>query len=229
MRVHHQPCEFNARQREWVAKEIDELVRCGVVCRAEKVRCAANLVLVGVQQSGQSYRACCYTIDINAQSCAVDYPFAQQQDMLDSCAGARCLFAMDIKAGYHNVRCTPCTSDVLGIVTQDGLFKWIRMPFGPQQAPAYYQYIMDTVLHGIEGVRFYLDDLKTQGNSWQQCWAATINVFRALTAAGFKINLQKCKLLVHKCTLLGCLVSKSQIALGDKYLRGLVGLQVTTT
>ena len=87
---------------------------------------------------------------------------------------------------------------------------------------------MDTVLHGVEGVRSYLDDLKTQGNSWQQCWAATINVFRALTAAGFKINLQKCKLLVHKCMLLGCLVSKSQIALGDKYLCGLVGLQVPT-
>ena len=136
---------------------------------------------------------------------------------------------MDIKAGYHNVRCTPRTSDVLGIVTQDGLFKWVRMPFGPQQAPACFQYIMDTVLHDIKGVRSYLDDLKTQGNSWQQCWAATINVFRALTAAGFKINLRKCKLLVHQCTLLGCWVSKSQIALGDKYLRGLVGLQVPTT
>ena len=58
---------------------------------------------------------------------------------------------------------------------------------------------MDTVLHGVEGVWSYLDDLKTQGNSWQQCWAATINVFRALTAAGLKINLRKCKLLVHTC------------------------------
>ena len=46
---------------------------------------------------------------------------------------------------------------------------------------------------------------------------------------GFKINLGKCKLLVHKCTLLGCLVTKSQIALRDKYLRGLVGIQVPTT
>ena len=65
VRVHHQPREFNARQREWVAKEIDELVRCGVVCRAEKVRCAANLVLVEGQQSGQSYHVCYNAIDIN--------------------------------------------------------------------------------------------------------------------------------------------------------------------
>ena len=204
-------------------------MRCGVVCRAEKVRCAASLVLVEGQQSGQSYSVCYSTIDINTQSCAVDYPFAQQRELLDSCAGVSCLSAMDIKVGYHNVRCTPRTSFVLGIVTQDGLFKCVRMLFGPQQAPACFQYIMDTVLHGVEGVKSYLDDLKTQGNSWKQCWATTINVFRALTAVWFKINLQKCKLLVHTCTLLGCLVSKSRIALGDKYLRGLVGLQVPAT
>ena len=68
-------------------KEIDELVRCGVVCRAEKVRCAANLVLVEGQQSRQLYRVCYNTIDINAQSHAVDYPFVQQRELLDSCAG----------------------------------------------------------------------------------------------------------------------------------------------
>ena len=31
VRVHHQPLEFNARQWEWVAKEIGELVHYGVV------------------------------------------------------------------------------------------------------------------------------------------------------------------------------------------------------
>ena len=56
VKVHHQPREFNARQREWVGKEIDKLVYCGVVCMAEKVHCAINLVLVEGQQSGQEYR-----------------------------------------------------------------------------------------------------------------------------------------------------------------------------
>ena len=66
--------------------------------------------------------------------------------MLDSCAGATVLSAMDIKAGFHNVRCSVRTQDILGITTQDGLFKWVRMPFGPHQAPLYFQYIMDSVL-----------------------------------------------------------------------------------
>ena len=138
------------------------------------------------------------------------------------------LLAMDIKAGYHNVRCTPNTQNVLGITTQEGLFKWVRMPFGPQQAPACFQFIMDSVLHDLDGVCAYLDDLKTQGATWQHCWQATLRAFEALTRAGFKINLRKCKLLVHSCTLLGCIVSASQLALGDKYLRGLAGLDIPT-
>ena len=70
---------------------------------------------------------------------------------------------------------------------------------------------MDCVLHEVEGVRSYMDDLKTQGENWQQCWAVTIQEFRALIAAGLNINLRK--LLVHTCVLLGCRVSNSQISL----------------
>ena len=55
-----------------------------------------------------------------------------------------------------------------------------------------------------------------------------MRAFEALTRAGFKVNLRKCKLLVHSCTLLGCIVSASQLALGDKYLHGLAGLDIPT-
>ena len=74
----------------------------------------------------------CYNaIDINAHSKAIDYPFTNQRKMVDSCTGAHLLSAKDIKAGYHNVRCTPNTQNVLGITIQEGLFKWVWMPFGP--------------------------------------------------------------------------------------------------
>ena len=89
--------------------------------------------------------------------------------MLDSRTGAQVLSAMDIKAGYHNVRCNPNTQNMLGITTREGLFKWVQMPFGPQQALACFLFIIDSVLHDLEGVCTFLDDLKTQGVTWQQC------------------------------------------------------------
>ena len=63
------------------------------------------------------------------------------------------------------------------------------MPFGPQQALACFSYIMDVALHGVQGARAYLDDLKALGASWQACWEATMRALRVLTGAWFKVNL----------------------------------------
>ena len=68
---------------------------------------------------------------------------------------------------------------------------------------------MDVVLHGVEGVRAYLDDLKAMGASWSLCWEATLKALYAIANAGFKVNLRKCRLLVHSCVLLGCVVGAS--------------------
>lgn len=58
--------------------------------------------------------------------------------MLDTCAGAVVLSALDMKAGYHNIECTERTKRVLGISTLEGLFRWERMPFGPHAAPRFF-------------------------------------------------------------------------------------------
>ena len=43
------------------------------------------------------------------------------------------------------------------------------------------------------------------------------------------INLHKCKMLVPACMLLGCWVSASEVALGEKYMRNLSGVGIPTT
>ena len=96
-----------------------------------------------------SFRVCYNAIDINAHSNSINHPFANQREMFDSCSGAQVLSAMDIKVGYHNVRCTPNTQNVLSITTQEGLFKWVRMPFSLQQVPACFYFIMDSLLHDL--------------------------------------------------------------------------------
>ena len=88
----------------------------------------------------------------------------------------------------------------------------------------FFQFVMDSVLGSVGGVRSFLDDLKAQGQDWRECWAVTMRALNALTAAGFMLNLRKCKLLVPSCTLLGCFISASQMALGEKYLRGWLDL-----
>ena len=42
-------------------------------------------------------------------------------------------------------------------------------------------------------------------------------------------NLHKCKILVPACILLGCWVSASEVALGEKYMRNLSGIGILAT
>ena len=43
-----------------------------------------------------------------------------------------------MKSGFLNIPVTEATSELLGLVTQDGLFKFKRMPFGCTTAPMFF-------------------------------------------------------------------------------------------
>ena len=42
---------------------------------------------------------------------------------------------LDMKACYHNIPVEESTQPWLGLVTQDGMYVWERMPFGVAKAP----------------------------------------------------------------------------------------------
>ena len=48
-----------------------------------------------------------------------------------------------MKSGFLNIPTTEETSELLGLVTQDGLYRFLRMPFGCAGAPMYFQYAME--------------------------------------------------------------------------------------
>ena len=60
---------------------------------------------------------------------------------------------VDLKAGYHNIPLDPATQLKVCFTTHRGKFKWLRMPFGLQNAPAHFQWVMETILKGEAGER----------------------------------------------------------------------------
>ena len=50
---------------------------------------------------------------------------------------------LDVKAGFHNIPVLLATQELLGVITQDGMFQFLRMPFGISKAPDHFQYVMD--------------------------------------------------------------------------------------
>ena len=64
-----------------------------------------------------------------------EYPFPDARAMIDSCVGIKVLSALNLKVGHHNIQNTECTKGVMGITTEEALFRWEQMPFSPHVVP----------------------------------------------------------------------------------------------
>ena len=80
------------------------------------------------------------------------------------------------------------------------------MLFGYLGAPATFQAIVESILGKISGgvqARVYIDDIHPFGNNIIDVWQDTVKVIKALSEAGFLINLAKCTFLTADLVILG--------------------------
>ena len=81
------------------------------------------------------------------------------QDFSAHLAGATIFSKIDFVKGCHQVLVAPDDIYKTVIITQFGLYKFLRMPFGLKNAAQAFQQLMDTVCHGLDSVFVYIDDI----------------------------------------------------------------------
>lgn len=77
------------------------------------------------------------------------------------------------------------------------------MPFGLTQAPAHFQYVVETVLGPDLPATVYLDDIAIFGDDPDEVLANTAEAMLRLAKAGFMINLKKSHLCETSLKILG--------------------------
>ena len=70
------------------------------------------------------------------------------------------MYSVLIKLSYriYEVKLSESSQNVCSINTHKGLYKYTRMPFGVQSAPAIFQSIVDQILLNTKGIA-YMDDI----------------------------------------------------------------------
>jgi hypothetical protein len=63
--VHQKPTPLPPKRREWVNREIEQLLKAEVVKRASTARFTSKVVLVEEGQDGQDFRMCINFVDVN--------------------------------------------------------------------------------------------------------------------------------------------------------------------
>lgn len=122
---------------------IDEMVKLGVA-RPSSSEWASRPSFAPKQDG--SIRFCLNFRRLNQFDKKDNYPLPRAPDLLEGLGKKKFFTSLDAAMGYWQIPVHPDDVKYTAVITQAGLFEFVRMPFGLSNAPATYQRLMDTIL-----------------------------------------------------------------------------------
>ena len=197
--------------RDEVVRMVDKMLEQGVI-RPSKSPWGSPIVLVAKKDG--TTRFCVDYRRLNAITKKDVYPLPRIDDTLDTLANNKCFSTLDLASGYWQIAMDESSREKTAFTTHVGLYDFTVMPFGLCNAPATFQRLMESVLHGLIGrsCMVYLDDVLVLGDSVEEHIANLRKVWSRLSQAGLRLKPSKCKLFQKEVKYLGYVVSPEGIA-----------------
>ena len=126
--------------------------------------------------------------------------------------GAKVFSTIDLRSGYHHIALGKSSRAKITFVMPFGKYKFLMVPFGLAQAPAYFQLLMNKVLKGLKFTMTYLDDIIIFSQDELQHLEHLEIVFSRLREAGLKMKRSKCDFFKSEIHYLGHLISPEGIS-----------------
>src|ERR1044072_6510534 len=198
-------------KREWLRKEIDELLKAGVIRLSRSPYAAAPVI---VQKKDGSWR---FAIDYrrgNENSDDFLYPLPKIAQLFDYFAEAKWFTTLDLTRGYWQIAMHPDSITYTSFIIPFGQYEFLVMPFGLKQVPRWFQLLMNDVLRLViaKTAVVYLDDIIIYSKGTLEEHIRHVKeVFRFLDQAILQIKIKKCKFFETKIKFLDHEISEERI------------------
>ncbi|XP_040288719.1 uncharacterized protein LOC121001621, partial [Bufo bufo] len=187
--------------REGMRKEIDEMLRLGVIEPSESPW-ASPVVLVPKKDG--TTRFCVDYRRLNDKTVTDAYPMPRMDELLDRISAGKYLTTIDLCKGYWQI---PLAEDAIpksAFITPFGLYQFRVMPFGMKNAPATFQRMVDQLLRGLQSFAgAYLDDIAIHSDTWEAHLEHVGVVLDRIRGAGLTLKPDKCHLGMGEVQYLG--------------------------
>ena len=105
--------------------------------------------IVLVKKKDSSWRFCVDYRQLNTDTVQDAYPLPRIDESLDALAGSKFFSTLDLVSWYWQVPLDEDAQEKSAFATRSGMWKWRVLPFGLTSAPATFQRLMETMLHGL--------------------------------------------------------------------------------
>ncbi|XP_040182565.1 uncharacterized protein LOC120915829, partial [Rana temporaria] len=187
--------------REGMRKEIDEMLRLGVIEPSESPW-ASPVVLVPKKDG--TTRFCVDYRRLNDKTVTDAYPMPRMDELLDRISAGKYLTTIDLCKGYWQIPLAEDARLKSAFITPFGLYQFRVMPFGMKNAPATFQRMVDQLLGGLQSFACaYLDDIAIYSNTWEAHLEHVGVVLDRIKGAGLTLKPDKCHLGMAEVQYLG--------------------------
>ena len=217
--VSSRPYTLPLKHYEWVQREIESLERAGVITKSMSKWASPIVIIPKTSAPGEPLkRRLCFDFrKVNELQQEVItagktkgqisiHPLPKIDEMYAKLKGAKVFSTIDLRSGYHHITLGKSSRAKTTFVMPFGKYKFLMVPFGLAQAPAYFQLLMNKVLKGLKFAMTYLDDIIFSQDELQHLEHLEI-VFSCLWEAGLKMKCSKCDFFKSEIHYLGHLIS----------------------
>ncbi|KAL5779429.1 hypothetical protein ACOSQ2_010166 [Xanthoceras sorbifolium] len=166
------PIQMNSRYLEISKKEIEELMRKGLIRKSHSLwSCPAFYVKNAAELERAVPRLVINYKPLNEALQWIRYPIPNKRDLLNRLYKA-CIFSkFDMKSGYWQIQIAEADKYKTAFTVPFGHYEWNVMPFGLKNAPSEFQHIMNEIFNPyMDYIIVYIDDVLVFSKSLDQHW-----------------------------------------------------------
>ena len=108
----------------------------------------ASPVVLDKKQDGK-FRFCVDYRKLNSVTKKDAHPLPRMDDLIDALLGSKYFSTLDLRSGYWQLSVEPKDREKTAFVTPDGLWEFLRIPFGVTGGPTTFQRAIEIVLSGL--------------------------------------------------------------------------------
>ena len=155
---------------------------------------------------------------LNEITVPMEYSLPNMKYLISKFKDKHWISTFDIKSGYWHIKVRKQDVPKLAFVFNNKLYEWLVMPFGPRNAPAYFQYVMNQIFKPYSFVIVYMDDITIVSDTLDQHIKHIKIIFNVFKKYKIKLRMDKCVFGMHKVEYLGFMVDRYGISITDKYI-----------
>jgi hypothetical protein len=179
-----------------VSKELDNLVKHGVIIPVDEPTEWVNQMAIATRKSG-AIRICIDPRPLNKALERSHYQMTTIDEALPKLARAKIISKLDLEQAFWHCKLDEKSSKLTTFATPKGRYRWLRLPFGMNVSSEEFQKRLNQALDDLDGVLCVADDILVYGVGETDQQAT-------------EDHHEKMRLLLKRCKQLGIKLNKNK-------------------